>query len=141
MWTVKEDSPTEMASTRCAARARELLRWLHRRPEPRIAVVTHWVFLTHLFALFDDEKLKEPFGNAEVRRTRSLARAFAHPPPALHYPGDSGAALRTPELFRARARSRCARLLSVPSARGALLSRDRGLGFAGSRFLGCRCVL
>ena len=41
----KEDEPTEFASERCFARAGELLGWLHKRPERRIAVVSRSVFL------------------------------------------------------------------------------------------------
>jgi len=78
MWGVaaaQEDAPSEMASTACAARAAALLRWLRARPERRIAVVTHWVFLTHLFALFPEHgpALGARFGNAEARAV-TLAR-------------------------------------------------------------------
>ena len=66
--SAKEDEPTEFASERCFARAGELLAWLHGRPEQRIAVVSHWVFLRHLLTRFAaDASLQENFGNAEMR--------------------------------------------------------------------------
>ena len=66
--SAKEDEPTEFASERCFARAGELLAWLHGRPEQRIAVVSHWVFLRHLLTRFAaDASLPENFGNAEMR--------------------------------------------------------------------------
>jgi len=45
MWEHKEVEPDGMNSTACGARAGRLLAWLWRRPEPEIAVVSHWVFL------------------------------------------------------------------------------------------------
>ena len=44
------------------------------RPEQRIAVVSHWVFYTHLFRLFDSEELHARFGNAEMRAMRLCVR-------------------------------------------------------------------
>jgi len=67
MWPHKEILPSEDASEACAARALDFLAWLHARPEQRLAVVSHWVFYTHLFALFGDDALGEKFGNAEMR--------------------------------------------------------------------------
>lgn len=67
MWPNKEDTPTEAASTDCANRALKFLHWLHARPEKTIAVVSHWVFYTHLFRLFGNGELRSKFGNAEMR--------------------------------------------------------------------------
>jgi len=64
----KEDQPSETASVGAAQRALRFLAWLSARPETRIAVVSHWVFFTHLFALFDDPSLHDKFGNAEMRK-------------------------------------------------------------------------
>lgn len=82
MWPVKEvevEFPTPDGkgtvkhSDACAARATELLRWLHARPESSIAVVSHWVFLLHMFRpfdhLFNAKRLQQRFGNAEARVT------------------------------------------------------------------------
>jgi hypothetical protein len=49
-----------------------LLQWLHARPEKAIAVVSHWVFLRHLFSLFPAPELIAEFGNAEMRVTTLL---------------------------------------------------------------------
>jgi len=69
MWTnAKEVEPTQKDSTRCKQRALDLLCWLRRRPEKRIAVVSHWVFLKHLFSQFPEfPELAENFLNAELR--------------------------------------------------------------------------
>ena len=68
MWETKENFPSEDASTLCAQRARDLLCWLRNRPEKRIAVVTHWVFLQHLFKQFPNHPdLGLAFLNAEAR--------------------------------------------------------------------------
>jgi len=67
MWENKEDFPSDKASEACAHRALRFLHWLAARPEKVIAVVSHWVFYTHLFALFPDKNLKVAFGNAEMR--------------------------------------------------------------------------
>lgn len=67
MWNTKEDQPTEHASEACASRAAAFLDWLHARPENNIAVVSHWVFYTHLFRLFGDKRLQTKFQNAEMR--------------------------------------------------------------------------
>jgi broad specificity phosphatase PhoE len=67
MWPKKEDSPNDAASVDCANRALRFLHWLHARPEKTIAVVSHWVFYTHLFRLFNNEQLQSKFGNAEMR--------------------------------------------------------------------------
>lgn len=69
MWAeAKEVEPTAMASTRCQERALALLCWLRRRPERRIGVVSHWVFLKHLFSLFPEHpELSKDFKNAELR--------------------------------------------------------------------------
>ena len=82
MWPVKELEVEQAApdgkgavkhSEACAARAAELLRWLHARPESSIAVVSHWVFLLHLFRPFDHmfnaKRVQQRFGNAEARVT------------------------------------------------------------------------
>ena len=46
------------------------------RPERRIAVVSHWVFLRHLFALYPEHPaLGENFKNAEMRVTALAANA------------------------------------------------------------------
>ena len=63
----------------CAARGVELLRWLHRRPEQHIAVVSHWVFLLHLFRPFTQHpELQSRFGNAEARVTTLHRRTAEH---------------------------------------------------------------
>jgi len=67
MFEHKENEPSDRNSTRCAERATRLLRWLHARPEKGIAVVSHWVFLTHLFRPFAHAEFEQPFGNAEAR--------------------------------------------------------------------------
>jgi len=67
MWEQKEDVPDDGASVACATRAVKLLEWLQARPEQTIAVVSHWVFYTHLFRLFEDKDLQTKFGNAEMR--------------------------------------------------------------------------
>uniref|UniRef100_A0A7S3JXA2 Phosphoglycerate mutase-like protein n=1 Tax=Aureoumbra lagunensis TaxID=44058 RepID=A0A7S3JXA2_9STRA len=68
LWLTKEVEPEEYNSTLCSQRAMQFLTWLRRRPERRIAVVSHWVFLKHLFALFPEQHdLQEKFGNAEMR--------------------------------------------------------------------------
>lgn len=66
MWVIKENQPEEYASTACSQRALDLLAWLYARDEPRIAVVSHWVFLRHLFRQFPAIP-DEPFANAEMR--------------------------------------------------------------------------
>jgi broad specificity phosphatase PhoE len=46
MWAdAKEVLPTQQDSTACKQRGLDLLCWLRRRPEKRIAVVSHWVRL------------------------------------------------------------------------------------------------
>ena len=66
LWETKENDPDEFNSTKCKDRALELLTWLSSRPERRIAVVTHWVFLRHLFRIFPDADLHDiKVGNAE----------------------------------------------------------------------------
>eukprot|EP00966_Prymnesium_polylepis_P298347 6894178-Prymnesium_polylepis.1 len=67
MWEHKEDTPSPQESTACMARGRRLLRWLWERPEKDIAIVTHWVFLSHLFRQFPLGGLQKNFGNAEMR--------------------------------------------------------------------------
>ncbi len=67
MWAAKEMLPSEDASDACAKRAHAFLHWLAARPEQHIAVVSHWVFYTHLFALFPHDDLQRKFGNAEMR--------------------------------------------------------------------------
>lgn len=65
-WLDKEDIPDEYDSTACKQRGIDLLAWLWRRSERRIAVVSHWVFLSHLFRQFTTLPI-EQFGNAEMR--------------------------------------------------------------------------
>ena len=87
MWDDKE-TEVEMTSpggevfkhsAKCAARGVELLRWLHRRPEQHIAVVSHWVFLLHLFRPFTQyPELQSRFGNAEARVTTLHRRTAEH---------------------------------------------------------------
>ena len=64
-----------MAATLCSERAADFLAWLAARPEPRVAVVSHWVFLKHLFALYPAfPELAENFRNAELRVAAISAR-------------------------------------------------------------------
>ena len=76
LWTSrKEVEPDEMAATLCSERAADFLAWLAARPEPRVAVVSHWVFLKHLFALYPAfPELAENFRNAELRVAAISAR-------------------------------------------------------------------
>lgn len=68
LWTTrKEVEPEEMNATLCSDRARDFLAWLRARPEGRIAVVGHWVFLRHLFALYPGITDFADFKNAEMR--------------------------------------------------------------------------
>jgi len=85
MWLSKEDQPSEDASEACALRAAAFLGWLHARPEKTIAVVSHWVFYTHLFKLFGDNRLREKFGNAEMR-TLMLCNKNASAPSSSSLP-------------------------------------------------------
>ena len=56
------------------ARLRRFCYWLDARPEQRIAVVAHWVFLKHMFtAHAADPALATNFRNAELR-TAALFR-------------------------------------------------------------------
>ena len=67
MWEHKEMEPDQMDSTACAARAERLLRWLWERPETEIAVVSHWVFLSHLLRPYALPAEYVKMGNAEMR--------------------------------------------------------------------------
>lgn len=70
MWLQKEDQPSASDSEVATIRAGDFLEWLMRRPEKSIAVVSHWVFLQHLFREFNltDSALElKGMGNAEVR--------------------------------------------------------------------------
>eukprot|EP00629_Pelagomonadales_sp_RCC1024_P006895 CAMPEP_0119295688 /NCGR_PEP_ID=MMETSP1329-20130426/50188_1 /TAXON_ID=114041 /ORGANISM="Genus nov. species nov., Strain RCC1024" /LENGTH=246 /DNA_ID=CAMNT_0007296607 /DNA_START=140 /DNA_END=877 /DNA_ORIENTATION=+ len=70
LWTArKEVLPDEMNATLCVERGGEFLAWLAARPEKRIAVVSHWVYLKHLFGAYATEhpELAENFKNAELR--------------------------------------------------------------------------
>ena len=80
MWDSKEIEPhvfevePHMNSTLCARRATQFLQWLWKRPEDEIAIVSHWVFLKHVFKLYPEQtELQEDFGNAEYRLV-TLAR-------------------------------------------------------------------
>ena len=73
MWAHKENQPTPLDSLACMARGRNLLRWLWQRPEQDIAIVTHWVFLSHLFRQFPLGELQQNFGNAEMRMVTLMA--------------------------------------------------------------------
>lgn len=66
LWFDKENIPDQYESIACMQRGIDLLAWLMRRPERRIAVVSHWVFLQHLFSQFPDLPIDQ-FGNAEMR--------------------------------------------------------------------------
>jgi len=77
MWMQKEVHPDPFNSTGCSKRAESLLRWLSARAESYIAVVTHWVFLTHLFAPFRHPQLLQPFDNAEMRFACLVPKTYA----------------------------------------------------------------
>ena len=68
----------------CYRRGQQLLRWLHACDESYIAVVTHWVFLSHLFAPFPHPALHQPFGNAEMRFATLVPKAHHLPTPGQH---------------------------------------------------------
>jgi len=81
MWEHKEEEPSPQDSRACSARGLRLLQWLWERPERDIAVVTHWVFLSHLFRQFPLGDLQRNFGNAEMRHVTLVpvaAGAAAH---------------------------------------------------------------
>jgi broad specificity phosphatase PhoE len=88
MWAAKEDDDGGVRDARTwnssavAARARALLRWLHAREESTAAVVSHWVFLSHLTRPHGDAALAAPFNNAEVRLATLLPRTSAADEPA-----------------------------------------------------------
>ena len=86
MWAHKENDPSPLESLACMARGRSLLRWLWQRPEQDIAIVTHWVFLSHLFRQFPLGELQKNFGNAEMRMVTLL--------PADAGEADAGSAAR-----------------------------------------------
>jgi len=65
--TQKEIHPDPYDSEACKSRARRFVDWLlHERPEKKIVVVTHWVFLSHLLRA-EDVPDKRVFENAEMR--------------------------------------------------------------------------
>jgi len=80
MWDHKEMEPDDMDSTACAARAERLLRWLWERPESEIAVVSHWVFLSHLLRPHALPAEFVKIGNAEMRFVTLQLRNAATPP-------------------------------------------------------------
>ena len=66
LWTErKEVEPDEMNATLCTERSREFLEFLMERPERRIAVVSHRVFLAHLLRPYPN--VGGTFENAEIR--------------------------------------------------------------------------
>lgn len=68
MWAHKEDVPHPQNSTACRTRGVRFLHWLWQRPETEITVVTHWMFLLHLFSHYPEhESLNANFSNAEMR--------------------------------------------------------------------------
>ena len=76
MWESKEHFPSELNSTAATERAAELLHWLWRRPESQIAIVSHWVFMKHLFKIFPHHAdLNADFDNAEMRMATLWLRA------------------------------------------------------------------
>ena len=74
MWGQKEVEPSPFNSSAVSVRAREMLQWLWARPESGpIAVVSHWVFLTHLLGLYSEtEGLVADIGNADMRMVTLL---------------------------------------------------------------------
>ena len=80
MWPHKETEPSPFNSSAVRVRAREMLQWIWARPESGpIAVVSHWVFLTHLLGLFNEtEGLAADIGNADMRMV-TLLRAPDEP--------------------------------------------------------------
>lgn len=66
----KEIHPDPYNSEKCQARAKNFVDWLlYARPETDIVVVSHWVFMQHLFKV--EGMTDQPaFGNAELRRLK-----------------------------------------------------------------------
>ena len=83
LWLMKEDLPDDLSATGCFERAAELMRWLHAREERHIAVVSHWVFLSHLLRLFPKltKEHTKPFANAELRYFTLVSVPGADPGP------------------------------------------------------------
>ena len=77
MWDAqKENMPHPQNSTACRARGVRFLDWLWARPESSIAVVSHWMFLQHLFSHYpEDEELNANWTNAELRTVTLLRRS------------------------------------------------------------------
>ena len=75
MWAHKEVLPEVNNATECSKRAYRLLEWLHARPETTIAVVSHWIFLKHLFAWYPEHaEFTANFSNAEERLATLMLR-------------------------------------------------------------------
>lgn len=74
--TSKEMIPHEYNSDACKARAQNFVNWLLlERQEEHIAVITHWVFLQHLFQVENvASSAQEKVGNAQGKLVRLCRR-------------------------------------------------------------------
>lgn len=79
MWKIKEDTPDDYNSDACKKRGLKFLQWLYQRPEQRIAVVSHWVFYTHLFRMFENPSIPDHFENAGIYTMQLCPRNFNVP--------------------------------------------------------------
>lgn len=79
MWKTKENTPDDYNSDACKKRGLAFLHWLYQRPEQRIAVVSHWVFYTHLFRMFENPLIPNHFENAGMYTMQLCPKHFSVP--------------------------------------------------------------